>query len=70
MRSIAATFLFLISFSANAQVDYLVDWDEVGAEATGFLVDLIKINSSNPPGNETLVAEYLQDVFAGEGIES
>ena len=70
MRSLAAFLLFAISFTANAQVDYLVDWEAVGEEANGFLVDLVRIDSSNPPGNETRVAEYLQNVFAGEGIES
>jgi len=70
MRSLAAFLILAFSFSANAQVNYLVDWEAVGEEATGYLVDLVKINSSNPPGNETRVAEYLQGVFAGEGIES
>ncbi len=70
MRSLTAFLLLTFSLAANAQVDYLVDWEAVGEEATGFLIDLVKIDSSNPPGNETLVAEYLQDVFADEGIES
>ena len=70
MRSFAAFLLLAFSFSADAQVDYLLDWEKVGEEATGFLVDLVRIDSSNPPGNETRVAEYLQNVFAGEGIES
>ena len=70
MRSLAAFLLLACSCSANAQVDYLVDWEAVGEEATGYLVDLVKINSSNPPGNETRVAEYLQKVLADDGIES
>jgi acetylornithine deacetylase/succinyl-diaminopimelate desuccinylase-like protein len=47
-----------------------VDWDEVGEEAVEILVDLVRIDSSNPPGNETRVAEYLRDALAKEGIES
>ncbi|MGI9222353.1 MAG: M20/M25/M40 family metallo-hydrolase [Woeseiaceae bacterium] len=70
MRSFAAFLLLAFSFSANAQVDYLVDWDAVGEEATGYLVDLVQIDSSNPPGNETRVVEFLQDVFAHAGIET
>ncbi len=70
MRSLTALLILALSFSASAQVDYLVDWESVGEEATGYLVDLVRIDSSNPPGNETRVAEYLEDVLAGEGIES
>jgi acetylornithine deacetylase/succinyl-diaminopimelate desuccinylase-like protein len=70
MRSLTAVLLFAFPFSANAQVDYLIDWEAVGEESNGFLVDLVKIDSSNPPGNETRVAEYLQNVLAGAGIES
>jgi hypothetical protein len=70
MRSLSAFLLLAFSFSANAQIDYLVDWEAVGEEAVGYLVDLVKIDSSNPPGNETRVVEYLQNVFARAGIES
>ena len=55
---------------ANAQQTYLVDWDEVGAESIDHLVELIQINSSNPPGNETDVADYLKAELASEGIQS
>ena len=70
MRSLTAILLIAYSFSANAQVEYLLDWGAVGEEATGYLVDLVQIDSSNPPGNDTQVVEYLQDVFARAGIES
>lgn len=32
------------------------------------LSDLIRINSTNPPGNETAVAIYLQKLFEGSGV--
>ena len=70
MRSVAAFLLLTFSCSANAQVAYLVDWEAVGEEATGYLIDLVRIDSSNPPGNETQVVKYLQNVLAGEGIKS
>lgn len=56
--------------AASAQQSYLVDWDEVGREAIDHLVELVKIPSVNPPGNETEVAEYIKAVLAAEGIES
>ena len=55
---------------AEAQQSYLVDWDEVGEESIDHLVELIQINSTNPPGNETDVTDYLETVLAAEGIES
>ncbi|MGI9236261.1 MAG: M20/M25/M40 family metallo-hydrolase [Woeseiaceae bacterium] len=64
--------LTLLSFPIMSVADdrYLVDWDSVGDEAIDYLVDLVKIDSSNPPGNETRVAEYLKTALATEGIAS
>jgi acetylornithine deacetylase/succinyl-diaminopimelate desuccinylase-like protein len=30
----------------------------------------VQINTTNPPGNETLVVEYLEGVLAAEGVET
>ena len=70
MRLIFLLFSLLGLTSANAQQTYLIDWDEVGAESIDHLVELIQIDSSNPPGNETDVATYLQTVLAAEGLQS
>ncbi len=37
-------------------------------EAVKFLTELVKIDTSNPPGNETRAAEYIKNVLANEGI--
>jgi len=55
---------------ANAQQSYVIDWDAVGAESIDHLVELIQIDTSNPPGNETAVTEYLEAVLSAEGIDS
>jgi acetylornithine deacetylase/succinyl-diaminopimelate desuccinylase-like protein len=55
---------------ANAQQSYLIDWDVVGAESIDHLVELIQIDTSNPPGNETAGTDYLEAVLSAEGIES
>jgi len=34
------------------------------------LSDLIRINTVNPPGNETAAAEYLKNLFSDNGLES
>jgi acetylornithine deacetylase/succinyl-diaminopimelate desuccinylase-like protein len=41
---------------------------ELGARARQYLIDLIRIDTTNPPGNETRVAEYLKQVAAANGI--
>jgi acetylornithine deacetylase/succinyl-diaminopimelate desuccinylase-like protein len=42
---------------------------EVERETSELLSALIRIDTSNPPGNETAVAEYLRDWFRGHGLE-
>ncbi len=42
----------------------------LGERARQYLVDLIKINTSNPAGNETRVAEYLKQIADANGIPS
>src|SRR5581483_5563011 len=41
---------------------------ELGARARQYLVDLVRIDTTNPPGNETRVAEYLKQVATSEGL--
>jgi acetylornithine deacetylase/succinyl-diaminopimelate desuccinylase-like protein len=46
-----------------------VDWAAVTAEATAHLKHLLRIDTTNPPGNERPAADYLASVLAKEGIE-
>ena len=46
------------------------NYEAVRDETTKYLQELIRINTTNPPGNETAAAEYLAGVFKREGIES
>ncbi|MFN8556917.1 MAG: M20/M25/M40 family metallo-hydrolase [Dehalococcoidia bacterium] len=46
----------------------VINWDAVRDEATGYLRDLIRIDTTNPPGNERAAAAYLADVLARDGI--
>jgi acetylornithine deacetylase/succinyl-diaminopimelate desuccinylase-like protein len=62
--------IFFLPATLYAQDRYLVDWDEVGEEAINHLVELVRINTSNPPGNETEAANYVKAALAAEGIES
>ena len=70
MRWTLMIILMSFALTGNAQQSYLIDWGEVGEESIDHLVELIQINSTNPPGNETDVTDYLSAVLAAEGIES
>jgi acetylornithine deacetylase/succinyl-diaminopimelate desuccinylase-like protein len=70
MRRIFLALVFLLPASLMAQDRYLVDWDEVGEEAINHLINLVRINTSNPPGNETEAANYIKAALAAEGIDS
>ncbi len=47
----------------------LPDDDNIMNETTKLLRDLIRINTTNPPGNETKAAQYLFDFFSQEDFE-
>ncbi len=40
----------------------------IAKEAAGWLADLVRINTTNPPGNEDAAAKYIADLLAKEGI--
>ncbi len=46
------------------------DWRSVEAETVSRLRDIIQFDTTNPPGNELLLARYLERVLVGEGIET
>ena len=65
MRSV-----FLCTFFAAVlpSVAHTPDWSKVNEEALGHFQALLRIDSSDPPGNETRVAEYVRKVMEAEGI--
>jgi acetylornithine deacetylase/succinyl-diaminopimelate desuccinylase-like protein len=46
------------------------DWRALGDEATALLSQYLRINTTNPPGNEIAAARWLAAVLRREGIES
>ena len=40
----------------------------LGQEALGWLTDLLRINTTNPPGNEEVAAKYIAGILQQEGI--
>ncbi len=47
-----------------------ISWESVRDEVTGHLQRLIQFNTVNPPGNESLAANYLREIVEREGIEA
>lgn len=46
------------------------DLSTISAEATGWLQGLIRINTTNPPGNEVAAAKYVAGILQQNGISS
>jgi acetylornithine deacetylase/succinyl-diaminopimelate desuccinylase-like protein len=46
-----------------------MDWDRLGDDAVSALCEYLRIDTTNPPGNETPGAEFLGDILAEEGID-
>src|SRR5215472_8546281 len=63
---IALLTLALVANPASAQSK--PDFTAARDEAVKFVAELVKIDTSNPPGNESRAAEYIKKVLAAEGI--
>jgi acetylornithine deacetylase/succinyl-diaminopimelate desuccinylase-like protein len=57
--------LFCTLLPASAQSP---DWPKINEEAMRHFQALVRIDSTDPPGNETKVAEYVKKVLEAEGI--
>ena len=64
-----AAWVVLLASIAEGQTS-TIDWKAQEAEILRHHSALVQIDSSNPPGNETLVVNYLKKVFDAEGIPS
>lgn len=74
-RPYRVLFLVLMATSAGAQSKLAtaprpVDWAAIDNESVQLLSDYIKVNTSNPPGNEIEGARFLKRVLDREGIEA
>ena len=61
----AATFAALAVHAAEKNA---VDWKQVEPEIFEHYSNLIRIDTGNPPGNETKAARYVKKVLEREGI--
>ena len=68
-RSILLTTPFLLASRAGAQTK-AIDWDALARESQSTLSDYLRVNTTNPPGNELLAARFLKAILEKEGIEA
>ena len=68
--TLACLGLFFLLWAAivEAQDRYPVPWEKVEKETLEHFQALVRIDTSNPPGNETQAAEYMKGVLEREGI--
>ncbi|WP_428101160.1 M20/M25/M40 family metallo-hydrolase [Candidatus Rariloculus sp.] len=69
MVRLSVVLLAALPAAVFSQDRYPVDWDRVADESLAHFTELLRIDTSNPPGNETAVANYLRDALEAEGIE-
>src|SRR5574341_854860 len=61
-------FLGCIAPAVRAQEPPRLDVAKLSDEATGWLTGLLRIDTTNPPGNELAAARYLAEILQKEGI--
>jgi acetylornithine deacetylase/succinyl-diaminopimelate desuccinylase-like protein len=70
-RTLARAVALLLGFvPAVSRAQSTPDFSRARDEAAGLLGDLVRIDTSNPPGNETFVAEHVKKVLEKDGIPS
>lgn len=55
--------------SANAEAQTPINWDAVQKEALELFIQYLKIDTTNPPGNEIRAANFFAEICKREGIE-
>src|SRR5688572_1855585 len=67
-KSICLLFVATLSASLTAQTPAQPNWTALDAETLKHFQAIIKMDSTDPPGNEKGVADYLKQVLEAEGI--
>src|SRR5581483_7166667 len=67
-RASTLLLVFAAVAAAQSQDRYPVDWRAVTPEIMQHFEDVLRIDTSNPPGNESKAAAFLQQILEKEGI--
>src|SRR3954466_5732437 len=68
MKPILILIVLLTAAAADPRAQAPIDWKAVQTETLRHFQALVRIDTSNPPGNETRAVEYLKQVLDKEGI--
>jgi len=69
--TLGAGFLLLnLAIGAAAAEKPALNAEQAQAEAARFLADLIRIDTQDPPGNESRVAQYLEGALKDAGVQA
>jgi acetylornithine deacetylase/succinyl-diaminopimelate desuccinylase-like protein len=68
-RAFVVTAFLCTSTGLSAQTKP-IDWDAIARESQTILGDYLRINTTNPPGNEFLAARFLKGILDREGIDA
>ena len=68
-RIASVAVLLLLLFTPGAAQTPSLDYDKLQSETAQRLSEYLRINTSNPPGNELATARWLKQVLQREGIE-
>ena len=64
LRLVAATFVLLALLQgASGQTPASIDWTKTNAEVMRHFQALIRIDTQDPPGNETKAVNYIKQVL-------
>src|ERR1700724_3256230 len=68
MRTTLFAAAFFLASLAHGVDRFPVDWPKLQTETMDYYTSVIKIDSSNPPGDETKVVDYLKPILDRAGI--
>jgi len=69
LAPLVSALLIGIPLEARAQVRN-IDWPALARETQQILADYVRVNTTNPPGNELAGARFLKAILDREGIEA
>jgi acetylornithine deacetylase/succinyl-diaminopimelate desuccinylase-like protein len=72
-RSLLLSFAFPVALSAQRRAPVptrSIDWPALERESLALLRDYLRVNTTNPPGNELEAARFLRDFLAKQGIDA
>src|SRR5215469_9363934 len=68
MRTALLATAFSLASVAYAADRFPVDWTKLEAETMDYYTSVLRIDTSNPPGDETKVVNYLKPILDNAGI--